>query len=744
VIERLIRLAPDEVQNMIQAQNFEAFRFAAGNGQLPVIERLIQLAPDKIQNMIKADNFGALMKAPENGHLAVIERLINLYPANEIPNMIEEQNYEVFKKAAEKENLEIINLLITKLPPAKVQDMIKADGFKVFRAAATGRNLAIIERLIQLAPTQTQNMIQANNFEAFRLAVKYDRINIVDRLLQLVEIRKINKMMKSQNYAALRSACESSRIGIFRQASLIILERLLSHHNVLAYAESHEYEFRNFVNPFIDKKLGLVRAQKTAQEQENPNAVFDIINPNETKLLFYVLRNLIRRNEAVFHDDILFLLNIPSVKSSAHHKNNELLQLAMVQNNQGVINLLMNIPAVLQLAEQNNFYMAEARGILNLRQLARNRESSMTALSQSEQKRLARAIRHYQPMIDATGVTHIMTELRKTLVERYEATPAMFIHEGQTCVLPLQWSAFQALEFNQDEKSMAMEAYAKHKDHTAWRYLLKPNPWMHPEAAYVNVNPETFEKWSTFEEYQPVICLYYLAAIDSEIAPTDGYTVKTRLDGFIHELALIGRAHNWDNTRLKTNEEGVPLYDQDDNPIFEEYDDGQRDRPSCFSGVKRRLFQSVRGHILFTFLTEEIINEELRDFVLTHFRGSLNRENRSIIHSAWMKIVEADELKPEDIAALTSLNISEQKQGQFITYLIGKYQEQFSDNPSFLWLVEKKFCLQENKFHVVNFGNFFMNIIKENSTPPPYSAMGFFESNPSVQTPACKRAKHGP
>jgi len=749
-VEYLIQLAPEEIQNMIKAKDFEAFRFAARSGHLPVIELLIaELAPADIQNMIKAQDFEAFREATKGGHLEVIKRLIPLFPANEVQNIIEAQNFELFKKAAENESLDVINFLIEQLPRAKVQDMIKADDFKVFRAAAGGRNLAIIELLIKLAPTEVQNMIQVDDFGAFRFAVKCDRLKVIDLLIESVLPKKVVKMITAKNNEAFRTAYQSSRIIEFRkEVSQLILERLLSYHSVLAYAEIHVREYESCVNPFVDKKLSSLRAQKSAQEQQNSNAVFDVIDSNENKLLFYVLRNLIRRNEPVLHDNILFLLNLPSVKSSAHTKNNELLRLAMARNNQEAIGLLLNIPAVLQLAGENDFYRAEARGGINLRELAQSRESSMTALSQGEQKRLARAIDHYKPMIEATGVADIMTDLREILAARYEAHPATFVRRGQICELPLQWTEFQALELNQEERSAALAAYAKHKDHTAWRYLSKPNPWMHPEAAYVNVNPATHEMWSTFEEYQPVICLYYLAAIDDKSPPIDGYTLETRFEGFIDELALIARAHNWDHTRFRRNEDGELALDEDGNLITEEYDDLQGDRPSCYSGVLRRLFQSVRGHLLLIILTERIIDTELRDFVRSHFRILINPENRSAIHSAWDKIISLDKLTQDDIAVLTSLNISEEKQGQFIGYLRDKYQEQFTEDPSFLVQIKKKFSLKENEFHVQNFGHFFMDFIKENRPDTPHSAMGFFASNPSVQdceqTRVRKKAKYEP
>ena len=94
--------------------------------------------------------------------------------------------------------------------------------------------------------------------------------------------------------------------------------------------------------------------------------------------------------------------------------------------------------------------------------------------------------------------------------------------------------------------------------------------------------------------------------------PTDGFSFESRLSLFVEELALIGRAHNWDETRIVTDAAGQPILDEDDNPMREEYDDLEGDRPSCFSGVKRRLFQSVHGHPLFRILTQETIAKELQ------------------------------------------------------------------------------------------------------------------------------------
>ena len=78
-----------------------------------------------------------------------------------------------------------------------------------------------------------------------------------------------------------------------------------------------------------------------------------------------MLRNLIRRNDATLQDDIRFLLDIPAVKALVHtavtaNQPNELIRLALTTGNQNAAALLLTIPDVRTLAEQNNFYRTEA------------------------------------------------------------------------------------------------------------------------------------------------------------------------------------------------------------------------------------------------------------------------------------------------------------------------------------------------------------------------------------------------
>ena len=83
----------------------------------------------------------------------------------------------------------------------------------------------------------------------------------------------------------------------------------------------------------------------------------------------------------------------------------------------------------------------------------------------------------------------------------------------------MSWKKFARIlpTLSQEEAKAAYQAYYQHKDHTAWRYLSKPNHWMHPHAGYVYISDDHQTRWSTFEEYQPLIALLFLGATDEQI-----------------------------------------------------------------------------------------------------------------------------------------------------------------------------------------------------------------------------------
>jgi hypothetical protein len=697
VVRYLAEKAPELIQEMIKANNYGAFVKAAGYGRLGVVRFLEQKAPTLLEEMIKAQDYQAFRSAVDHGQLEVLRYLEEKAPAL-IPEMIKAKNYDAFEWAALYEHFEVLRYVVEKAPelvhemikirgynvfanasskgylevvryledkaPTLFKEMIPRDSYAMFRRFAECGHLEALRYLEEKAPELVQEMIKAHNYEAFRNAAAWGYLEVLHYLVEKAPTLKEN-MIQANNYSAF-PARHGSEDHLAKTNAF-----LLSHYSCFAHAEQHYAEYQGRINLFVNDKLVNLHARCQQQEDLNPNAVFELTDPNEIKLCFYIIRNLIRRNDPSLEDKLHFLIQIPAVRALLHtpltpNHPNELLRLAFNLGNDDAARILLTNSGVRELAEANNFYQQEAQEGRDLRELAQDRESSMSALSQGEQRRMNAVLKLYQPVINQQGVPVLMKQLREQLLARYAKNPSFIIVAGKKIILPATWDEFTALQLEKPAYGEALKAYYQNKDHSAWRYLLKPNPWMSKDAEYVLANPQNpNERYSTFEEYQPVIVLMWLAAQDEQHPPTEDHTLEGRLNHFIDELALLDRSHNWDKSRIKpgTHKE-------------EEYDDLEGDKPTCYSGVKRRLFQSVLGHPLLKILKMEDLKEELHFFIREHIAAGLNKENTKQLKQAYQDYIVSTDLA--DAAPLKVLDISAAQREQFIGYLDKKYGKQFS------------------------------------------------------------------
>ncbi|CZG59613.1 TPA: hypothetical protein ACJ5DT_003113 [Legionella pneumophila] len=598
-----------------------------------------------------------------------------------ILEMIKDNQFYPYKKAAEHGNLDVLTCLET-WASSQILEMILANDFYAYKQAAHNGHINVIKHLETKAPGYILQMIQAQDYYGFRLGASGGHIELLKHM-QSKAPQLFDKMVAANNFFAYRASLEN---GHFEVSNWL----LSNSSSCLAYAEAHRHEYgTTSVNPFIENRLAVLHREAINLP---PPAVFDIQDTEQAKICFYMIRNLIRRNERNLDDEIKFLLNIPSVKALAHtvvtpNQPNELIRLALTTGNHEAASILLNIPEVRVLSEENDFYRDEVNGKLDLAQLSRDSESSMTSLTKGEKTRLNEAIKRYRPTLESVGTAKLMQALRDQLKERYMANPASIINEeGRTIILPMDFEEFKQIKLSKKDYELALKSYFQNKNHTAWRYLAKPNPWMHPEAEYIYIDKLTSAKWSTFEEYQPLIAMLWLAATDKEAEPTDGHTIESRLDHFVEELALIGRSHNWDKTRINSKNQQ------------EEYDDLEGDRPSCYSGVKRRLFQSVLGHPLITILTEDMVLEEIRTFARQHFQLFISEAKKAALKEAFDDyIVNINEISTTSKELLISMNIPPEKQEEFEGYLSKKYGAQYTEDFAFISIVRNKLSLSSDK-----------------------------------------------
>jgi len=651
VLRYLEEKAPDKLQEMIAADRFLAFQWAAENCHLKVLRYLEEKAPKNLQKMIAADGFKAFRWAAINGHLEVLRYLEKKAP-DKLQEMIAADTFDAFRRAAINGHLEVLRYLEEKAP-GKLQEMIAADVFQAFQLAAQNGHLEVLRYLEEKAKDNLQEMIAANGFQAFQGAALKGHLEVL-RYLEEKAPGKLQEMIAADGFLAFRWAAVNGHIHI--------INHLLNYAYTYNYAEMHYHE-RNYQDPVTEHTLTFLDALQndlTAFQYIHPNGVFDFASgdpaadAHRALYGYYVLRHLIRQlGENRFGDGVFAsisrLLEIPSIKTLLLHnttethlpaghplgvfafakQRNELLRLAMNAGDERVSQLLLAIPAVRAQAELNDFYRGAAG--LDLRALAEDRESSMTGLTPQEQEQVRGIEKAYQQEIEQNpqGVLGVIATLREDLKQRFLAEENLAKRQatlsGETLTLPFEYEAFLKLvdEHDADIQKLS-QIYYQNIYHSAWRYLTKPNPWMAPNASYVYINDDRTERWSTFEEYQPFIAYLYLAAKDKSSPPPEkNVTTQDRINLFFAQLSLINRAHNWDKSRVVQDSEGKPRVNKEGKPITEEYDDGRGDCPSCFSGVKRRLFQSLLSHPLYMPLNDTIMRQFIREEIRAHYLEKL-------------------------------------------------------------------------------------------------------------------------
>ncbi len=237
-----------------------------------------------------------------------------------------------------------------------------------FVAAITGCLNALDTISFSLIPDEIVKMIQAENYQAFRLAAENGHLHVINHLCELAPT-EVTAMIQAENYYAFRWAA----VGIGHHD---VINFLLDSPVMLAYAKIHEFEYgEKYVNPFITSHVNRLKEMRDAFKQSNLDGVFDLVTKSGCLEGFYMLRNLIRRNDEALLDDIRFLLSIPGIKALAPAgtipgDENELLRLALRLGNQGACELLLSIPDVLALTKANNYYIDETGGRLDLRAVA--------------------------------------------------------------------------------------------------------------------------------------------------------------------------------------------------------------------------------------------------------------------------------------------------------------------------------------------------------------------------------------
>ena len=711
-------LTADEKKAAVKANEYQAIQSAAEKGDLTILRHLeTHLTPDEKIEAVKARNYQAFQFASKNADLTTLQHLETHLTPDEKIAAVKANNYLAIRLAAENGRLLTLRYLETRLTDAEKKAAVKAHHYLAIEYAAEKGQITTL-RYLETHLTADEKKVAVKDSEAIQLAAQHGHLTTLQHLETHLSADEKKEVLRASEYKLITEAATQHHVAI--------VHHFLRQPQALNFIEKHDHEYGDeFTYSFVDGVINELKANKAGFEAAQPNAVFNMDDEQAT-LCFYLLRNLIRRgvredDRAMerFEEDMLFLLSIPAVRALCHQavtvdegspgEENELLRFAIHNGNDEAAAILMRLPDVYRLAQANNYYQNETRGDMDLRRMAEDRESSMVGLSKSERRLLKGVKTHYHPSLqEKGGINAVMVEFKDWLKAQYEASPATIslpltgADTAEKIPLPFEWDALEGLRavLTPEQYQDALKAYYAHDAHTAYRYLSKPNRWMHPGASYVYINPDSpQERWATFEDYSNIIALFYLAAFDEDTPALDDYTLESRKELFVKELALIGRAHNWD----RSNEHG------------RQYDDKEADKPSCFSGVMRRLWQSVLGHWMFQRLNDTAIEQELVAFTHNHFKELITPENMDAVYDAFHRVIGYEPYETNDGGAtnaptpasdfklLSSLNINDEILETFRNSLNEKYAGQLITNDKFSAQFNSFFELKDSnqRLHVM-------------------------------------------
>lgn len=635
ILECILNKYRDDIVNRKNEYIGNALEAAGANGYYDAVKFLIKDYSDEIRSQELSATY---MYAIENSHIRIVKLLLSKFNKKDLysdpyseGNAVfcagETGNRELIKavlknvgintkrecfanRRSMSENLQLADLLL-KDCGSKIRASMKED---VFNDAIAYGDYPLAEFLLNSCG---DDISPESKIAAFKEAGRDNAEDLIELLItshgdDIPAVEKTALFGNRMLYAGMFNDDGFMHDIQKRDRCIRMAEFLLEHCGDDISVEEKTRAFYRAVNEKIPEMLTVVLEHAG-----------DAISPYDR---YSALRNAIEDGDL---DRLLFLLDYEGIRGHVTRDNNMLLRLAETsaeqdeENYQPIIDVLLAIPEVAALETEREETQPEARqqenerqgdsdsvpflsqflriferverigqgldriqeGVRNsqsssssssqqdgeLRDLSNFSESAMGSLTSAEKAIIRHLERHYGDYVKNVDWDDIHASMIDWLVEAYEKNPVMCHGEE----LPLEYTSGLTLEQNR--------AYFGHSIHTAWRYLSGENPWMSPNARYVNGNAAIIS-----DEDKKIMSLLWVALSDETIPLEKTFTVEGNKNIFFDTIASIARGHNRDERRINP-------HDPHDDRVTTA-DDQDYDNPSCSWGVKKSLFQAAYGH----------------------------------------------------------------------------------------------------------------------------------------------------
>lgn len=240
ILQYLEDKAPELFDEMIMAKEYQGFSQACLNGHEDVALYLVRkVSDDQLQAMIKEKNYEAIKNVAKSGSLDLLQSLEASALASNLPLIIEKLRDELFINAAAGGNVKFLEYLALKFPKA-LPEMIAADHYGAFREAVVHGHLDVLRYLeSKVLPNEMYSMLRVNNFSSFTVAAysgNFDLLKYFENICR-ANHKTWKKMIMADDFRAFRRACGAGQIDV-----LIYLEKFLSAHELQMMIQAKSYE----------------------------------------------------------------------------------------------------------------------------------------------------------------------------------------------------------------------------------------------------------------------------------------------------------------------------------------------------------------------------------------------------------------------------------------------------------------------------------------------------------------------
>jgi len=417
----------------------------------------------------------------------------------------------------------------------------------------------------------------------------------------------------------------------------------------------HRAAFLQYLKTYISERMKTTEWQKfTVKQCQLIQTTFDILLENHRT------RNINNELYEYYMNCYIQILRNEKMKPILNI-NTYIMKCIVEKHHVEIFWAMMDDPTIKYCFEEHHYFNKK----FDVRSITEDEESAVRALNEYEQNAYGAVVMKYDADVRKIGVDNVLELIRARLREEFEAENT----------IPFDCS-----------NAPSLTPYFKNVHHTAWRFLASPNPLVDNTSEYL------IDGGSYYDSYKDLIALYYLAAIDKHEPCIENFTTaENREQYFFAELAGINRAHNLDAGTT---------------------DDLERDKPSCYSGIKKRIINSVPGNALSTVLqVESLIDHVLDEEIPRIFEKKWAALNHEPFVQCFDRFAINATVTGEMYFHLEQMNLTNDEQNALFLKVLKKI-----DNMQEIIKLRDRFTPQPGKrcsenLHVITFYKYFISLL---------------------------------